>query len=196
MPNTPGKTPLSEPDNHPVRITVPPPLPGEASVAMQTDSPPPIIGDEDEDTANEAPLVHRKKREEAEMDMTPMVDVVFLLLIFFMITASFGLQKSIEIPAPDQEQSSNQAPTPQQPDAVDQDIVVRVTKENRIFVDDEEAPTRQELLAKLRDRIHAGRRAGRLLLIAESDASHEYVVRALDAGNVAGVESIRIQTVP
>ncbi len=37
---------------------------------------------------------------EAELDMTPMVDVTFLLLIFFMVTAAFTMQKSFQVPAP------------------------------------------------------------------------------------------------
>ena len=137
----------------------------------------------------------RRKREEAEMDMTPMIDVVFLLLIFFMVTASFGLQKSIELPVPDQEQSAKEASTPKQPEDQDAEIVVNVTKDNRIFVEGEEAPTRQELYARLRDRQHqGGRTTNRMLVIAESQALHEFVVRAIDAGNVVGMESVRIQT--
>jgi len=139
----------------------------------------------------------KRKREAAEMDMTPMVDVVFLLLIFFMITVSFGIQKSIELPPPGEEQSAQQGVgTSRQPEQPEEEIVVNVTKENRIFVEGEEAPTRQELYARLRDRQHRGeRRTNRLLVIAESHASHEFVVRALDAGNVVGMESVRIQTV-
>ena len=128
--------------------------------------------------------------------MTPMVDVVFLLLIFFMITASFGLQKSIELPVPDLEQSAKQTATPKQPEDQDAEIIVNVTKENRIFVEGEEAPTQQELYARLRDRQQqGGRTTNHLLVVAESQALHEFVVRAIDAGNVVGMESVRIQTV-
>ena len=52
--------------------------------------------DDDDDEADQV-LVRSKKPEE-EMDMTPMVDVTFLLLIFFMVTAAFSLQKSIQMP--------------------------------------------------------------------------------------------------
>ena len=47
------------------------------------------------DEEDEYETFHRQPREEEELDMTPMVDVTFLLLIFFMVTASFSLQKSI-----------------------------------------------------------------------------------------------------
>ena len=41
----------------------------------------------------------RAKPEEPEMDLTPMVDVTFQLLIFFMVTASYSIQKALEVPA-------------------------------------------------------------------------------------------------
>jgi len=171
---------------------LPPPLIGAAAGTAGPGS-----GSVSDDELDEIYLPSlRRKREDAEMDMTPMVDVVFLLLIFFMITASFGLQRSIELPPPDKEQSAHEANTPKQPEQQDVEIVVNVTRENRIFVEGEEAPTRQELYALLRDRQHqGGRQTNRLLVVANTEASHEFVVRALDAGNVVGMESVRIQTV-
>ena len=61
------------------------------------------------DTAAESDA--NKDSADNEMDMTPMVDVTFLLLIFFMVTAAFSLQKSIEVPPPDQQESAQQART-------------------------------------------------------------------------------------
>ena len=54
-----------------------------------------VTGADDE----EEPFSLASQREEEEMDMTPMVDVTFLLLIFFMVTAAFSLQKSIKMPS-------------------------------------------------------------------------------------------------
>ena len=51
----------------------------------------------------------RRKVAEAEVDMTPMVDVTFLLLIFFMVTAVFSSQKSFQIPTPKEERASTVA---------------------------------------------------------------------------------------
>ncbi len=53
-----------------------------------------VLDDQDDDDE----ILVRRKRDEDEIDMTPMVDVTFLLLIFFMVTAAFSLQKSIEMP--------------------------------------------------------------------------------------------------
>ena len=49
--------------------------------------------------------------ERDDLDMTPMVDVTFLLLIFFMVTAAFSLQKSLEVPTPDQQENATESRT-------------------------------------------------------------------------------------
>src|SRR5512146_2340419 len=53
------------------------------------------------EAGEESPLLERKTgMTDDGLDMTPMVDVTFLLLIFFMVTAAFALQRSIQIPTP------------------------------------------------------------------------------------------------
>lgn len=150
--------------------------------------PPPVLDDEEE----ESPLM-RRRRPEVEMDMTPMVDVVFLLLIFFMITTAFGLQKSIEMPPPENDQASQQA-KPEDLEKSEDDIVVHVTEEDRIFVEGEETATQQELLSCLRNQLYSdsGRRARHLLVFASTEATHEYVVRVLDAAAAVGMDSVRL----
>jgi biopolymer transport protein ExbD len=60
----------------------------------------------DTEEAEEEPKFRAKPRgDDTEMDMTPMVDVVFQLLIFFMLTAAFALQKSLTLPKPADEEN-------------------------------------------------------------------------------------------
>ena len=83
------------------------PAPVEAAPAPRV---PAVVDDEDEGFA-----LREAETEFEEMDLTPMVDVTFLLLIFFMITASFNLQKTIQVPPPDpDEQGAAQAMTMQE----------------------------------------------------------------------------------
>ncbi len=138
-------------------------------------------------------------READELDMTPMVDVTFLLLIFFMVTAAFSLQKSIEVPTPDPEQAE-QARTIQQIEDDADYVVVQIDKDNTVWVGESEAPSEQDLLVRLRAARSAGagsRHAGpsRLLVLADTGCRHETVVRVLDAGNAVGFESLRLATV-
>lgn len=137
----------------------------------------------------------RRKRQDSEMDITPMVDVVFLLLIFFMVTAAFGLQKSIAIPDPESEESAQQAKMPEDKDT-DESTVINVTKENRVFVESDEAATQQELYAKLREHQYRSGQRQRLhlLVLADAEAMHETVVRVLDAASGVGADSVRLKT--
>ncbi len=134
------------------------------------------------------------------MDMTPMVDVVFQLLIFFMMTAAFSLQKSLELPP-----SSPQDPTAQSMTLEDLDnesdfIIVRIDHENNITVDGQDAPSEHELLSKLREAKGGIARTGQaartgLLVLADPECRHETVVMVLDAGNAVGMERVRLATV-
>jgi biopolymer transport protein ExbD len=137
------------------------------------------------------------KRESDEgIDMTPMVDVTFLLLIFFMVTAAYALQKSIKVPPPDRQESAAQA---RYEDYIENDdyVVIRIARDNTVWVNEQEAPTEQEVLVKLREaREGSGGSGGRgpssLLVVADSEALHETVVMCLDAGNAVGMENIRV----
>jgi len=132
-----------------------------------------------------------------ELDMTPMIDVTFLLLIFFMVTAAFSLQKSLEVPTPDQQENAAETRSLEEIEEDDDYIVVRIAADNTMFVDGIAAPTEQELLLKLREA-----RAGlpgtnstgpaNLLVLAHDDCRHETVVTAIDAGNAVGMQSVRL----
>jgi biopolymer transport protein ExbD len=136
---------------------------------------------------------------QGELDMTPMVDVTFLLLIFFMVTAAFGMQKSLPVPPPDQEQHAVQTRTLDEIEEDDDYVVVRIGEDDSVFVDGVEAPSRQELLVKLREArqgLPGSDSAGpsNLLVLAHGDCRHETVVMAIDAGNAAGMEHVRLAT--
>lgn len=140
------------------------------------------------------------KREEDEgLDMTPMVDMTFLLLIFFMVTASFALQKSLEVPTPDKQESATQARTVEEIEMDDDYIIIRIDRDNTVWVNDSEAPSPQEVLVKLREAREAPpgtdtRAPTSLLVLADGEARHETVVMALDAGNAVGMENVRLAT--
>ncbi len=140
----------------------------------------------------------RSRRVEAEMDMTPMVDVVFNLLIFFMVTAAFSLQKSLEIPKPEQsDQPSTQVvQIEDNPDYV----VIIVDEFNTYQVTtpewERECPSQQELLVQLRDakRGVGGHVPTKVLVKAHPEAVHERVVTALDSATAVGFEEIQLTT--
>ncbi len=152
-------------------------------------------------TGRSGPLRLRMHAESTDndLDMTPMVDVTFLLLIFFMVTAAFSLQKSIEAPTPDPQDRATQSPTLEELEENDDYIIVHIDRDNTLWVNDNEALSEQDLLVKLREAKQgasglAGPGPTSLLVLAHGDCRHETVVRALDAGNAAGMENVRLAT--
>jgi biopolymer transport protein ExbD len=150
------------------------------------------------ESGEEAPLLeHKTGMTDDGLDMTPMVDVTFLLLIFFMVTAAFALQKSINIPTPDPSESATESRTVEELEQDDDYIIVRIDKDNTIWVNDAEAPSEQELLAKLKEAREGPpgtttKGPSKLLVMASGDAQHEKVVMALDAGTAVGMDDVRL----
>jgi biopolymer transport protein ExbD len=135
--------------------------------------------------------LRRRRTEIEEMDLTPMVDVTFLLLIFFMITASFSLQKTMEVPPPDPE---TQGASPIPLDQIEENsVVVRVEPGDAYFVDDRPIADAADLPSSLSTAMRDGNRS-ELVIEASDEARHESVVRVYDAGNEIGMQRIRLAT--
>lgn len=160
-----------------------------------------IRAEERELEAASTRFVRPKPPSGEDMDMTPMVDVTFLLLIFFMITASFSVQKSIQRPAQKPDEPSTQA-VEQPPDENPDIVTVQVDEFNAfniITTDwDRAAGSKQDLIVALND-AHAGDSSGnqpsKLVIQAHEDCIHAAVVAALDAGREARFESFEVSTV-
>ena len=130
--------------------------------------------------------------------MTPMVDVTFLLLIFFMVTAAFALQKSFQVPTPEPDETSEQARTIEEIEEDNDYIVVQIAADNTVWVDDRETHGEQDLLVKLRESREGDGSApgpGSLMVMADPMSTHETVVMVLDAGQDVGMESVSLATV-
>lgn len=129
-----------------------------------------------------------------EMDLTPMVDVTFLLLIFFMITASFSLQKTIPFPTPDPQKSGGKASLQSLDDLLNQSILVEVSREGKITIDRRPIETDSRVLED-EFRLQMTRdNKQELVLTADPAAKHRLVITILDAANAAGLQKIRIVT--
>ena len=148
--------------------------------------------------ADEMPfrIERRHADRDAGIDMTPMVDVTFLLLIFFMVTATFTLQRSLEIPKIASDDPSTTVVNEEQTDQ--SDFVTVVVDEFSTYqvltVDwDREAPSVQDLHSILRA-ARGGDRTGtvptKLRVEPHGDALHEKVVAAIDAGSASGFEEV------
>lgn len=126
----------------------------------------------------------RKRRADIRPELTPMVDVVFLLLIFFMISTTFVEQPGISVKLP--ESSS------QQVEREPEEIKVYLDAEGQIFLKDEPVSFEQLL-----DRLSAfGEDASEttFFLMADTEARHGRVVKIMDAAKEAGFLKLAVAT--
>ncbi|MCK9172570.1 ExbD/TolR family protein [Desulfuromonas thiophila] len=126
----------------------------------------------------------KKRREEIRIELTSMVDVVFLLLIFFMVSTTFLDRGSIGINLP---QASDTASV-----AAPREVRIYLTDRGQLRLDDV-ALSQAELLERLR---HFGRQQPRpaIVLLADRQARHGQVVAIMDAARQAGLTDLAIAT--
>jgi biopolymer transport protein ExbD len=116
-----------------------------------------------------------------DIDLTPMLDVVFIMLIFFIVTASFVRESGIEL-------NKEQAAQNQSDDNQVQDIVFRVTGSNEIWLNDRRIELRS-VRANV-ERLHAENPKGRVVIRTSEQALTETFVAIADASREAGVYRI------
>lgn len=152
---------------------------------------PPVVRDDDEGGFQ----LRRARTDTEEMDLTPMVDVTFLLLIFFMITASFSLTKTIETPPPDPEKQGAQQTVQNLEDLEQTSVIVKIDEQDSIFVDDEPVPDPSVLQDLLATKL-VSEDKNELVIQASENSRHETFVLVFDAGTGAGMQRIRVATQP
>lgn len=139
-----------------------------------------------------------KIRTDDELDMTPMVDVTFLLLIFFMVTAAFALQKVLQVPPV---QDDDEASTQIVEDIEKDSIVVKIDADNVFWIggpnwsEDQKAVSTPDMRARVREAKEGTPGTigpTKMLVQAHEDAIHEKLVDALDAGAEVEVGEIRL----
>ena len=153
-----------------------------------------LEADAEEDA--EVSFMEKGKIVEDDLDMTPMVDVTFLLLIFFMVTASFTLQKSIQQPPSQIEDPSTQVAIEEETEEDYVEVIIDQTNTYLITTrdaDEVEAPSDREMRARLRDAKNSTG-TNRLIIRAHVDSMHGKAVTVWDAGISAGMERIEIRT--
>ena len=119
------------------------------------------------------------------LDMTPLIDVVLMLVIFFMLTTTFVLAPGIKVDLP--KGSSVQR-------AQETDQVVVVTKEGDVYYRDERVD-----LATLQAALHQSQQEQpglRVVIKADKNALHGRVVDIMDLAKTMGIERLAIATAP
>jgi biopolymer transport protein ExbD len=130
-------------------------------------------------------MFRHKRDDEPKIDMTPMVDVVFLLLIFFMISTTFVENPGISVDLPDSSSEVSQSEP--------HETKVFVDRSGTLFLDQSQVSIEQ-LPARL-EAIRAGHpEAGSFVLMADQDVRHGLVVSIMDIAQQAGFRQLAIGT--
>jgi biopolymer transport protein ExbD len=125
----------------------------------------------------------KKPAEEAEIDMTPMLDIVFIMLIFFIVTASFVKEDGLDVNKPD-----DTPPPPEQEDK--QNILIRIDNNNGIWVDFRRVDIRS-VRANI-ERLHAENPEGIVVIQAAPNSHAGLIVEIYDQALLANVDTVSI----
>ena len=129
---------------------------------------------------------HRRGEEEpASVDLTPMLDLSFIMLIFFIVTASFVKEAGVDVAR--QYASS----------AVSKDtgsIFVAITDSGQIWIDKRQVDVRA-VRANV-ERLHAENPQGSVVIQADKDSKNGLLVQVIDAVRLAGIENVSLAAQP
>jgi len=127
----------------------------------------------------------RRANDEAEINITPMLDIVFIMLIFFIVTTSFVKEKGLEVSrpsnSPPQEINKNKGP-----------IVVRIDANGNVTIKGRMLE-RKTVEANLEVE-KAGKPDAPLIIAAHPDAQTDALVTILDAAQAVGIASVSVAT--
>jgi len=129
----------------------------------------------------------RQRSEEVGINLTPLIDVVFLLLIFFMVSTTFTRETQLSIDLPEAEGTVKESSEQQIEILVDEAGSYRVNGQGLV---DNRIRTLQAAIYK----ISAGDTTLPMVITADADAAHQHVVRAMDAAGQMGFVHLSITT--
>lgn len=124
---------------------------------------------------------HLPTPEETELDMTPMLDIVFIMLIFFIVTTSFVKESGVAVSTPSAQTASQQENV---------NIFIAITAEGEVWID--RRPVDPRSVRAIVARLHADSPEGSVIIQSDEEASTRMLVDVMDQVRLAGVESIAI----
>lgn len=134
-------------------------------------------------------MLKKREREKLifEINITPLTDVMLVLLIIFMVTTPFIIQGNIKINLP-----SAKAPSEV---SLNKNIIIAITSDGKMFLNGNGVKDEQELLYGIKSEIS---KTGNTTVIIEGDkmAFHGEMVRAMSIAKEAGAEKLAITTIP
>ncbi|GAB1265496.1 biopolymer transporter ExbD [Aurantivibrio infirmus] len=125
----------------------------------------------------------QRQEEEAAIDVTPMLDVVFIMLIFFIVTSVFIKEAGIDVNRPE-------ATTAEPKDNVS--ILVAINNNNEVWIDKRRVDVRA--VKSVIERLRAENPEGGLVIQADNEANVKTLTAVADAARELGLYDVSIAT--
>ncbi|WP_262694234.1 ExbD/TolR family protein [Kordiimonas aquimaris] len=126
---------------------------------------------------------HAQQEDDTEINMTPMLDIVFIMLIFFIVTAVFVKDSGVTVLKPEAETAVQQGQV---------SILIAVTADDEVYINREE--TELDALRTAVEKLHAENPKGSVAIQGDQEADAVLVMKVYDAIRDAGVDKIAIAT--
>ncbi|MDO2950380.1 ExbD/TolR family protein [Aeromonas simiae] len=127
----------------------------------------------------------KRQRDEIQIDMTPMLDIVFIMLIFFIVTTSFVREAGLEVHRPEASQAKAQKSS---------SIMLAIGANGEIYLD-RKAVDVERIKVSLA-RMLAEQPEASLVIQADERVAHGRVVRVMDEAKAAGIANIAVAVTP
>ena len=124
-----------------------------------------------------------EEEEDNEINLTPMLDVVFIMLIFFIVTATFIKEAGIDVNRPGAISAESQE---------DAAILIAISENDEIWIDRKETDPRA--LKPIIERLHLENPKGSIVIQADEESTNEMLVIVMEAAKAAGVSNVAIAT--
>ena len=130
-------------------------------------------------------MLRRHAEEESDassaLNLTPMIDMVFILLIFFAVNANFVKQTGVEIERPSAKTAVTEAKA---------NILIAVTEQGEIWIDQKKVDLRR--VRSIVERLHAENPEGSVVILSDKNSRAGLVVEVLDQARLAGVSNVAV----
>jgi len=128
---------------------------------------------------------YSKTDDDADLDMTPLMDIVFIMLIFFIVTTSFTKESGIEVNRPTAQTAEHQQQG---------NILVAISASDEIWIDKRKIDVRA-VRANI-ERLHAEIPEGAVIVQADKDSKNGILVQVIDQIRLAGVNNVSLAATP
>lgn len=129
----------------------------------------------------------QRRGADIEVNVTPLIDVVFLLLIFFMVSTTFTRESHLSLDLPEASAEPSEAPPAR--------IEILINAEGHYRVDERSLiDSRIETLIRALREVSAGDSSRPLVITADASTPHQAVVRAMDAAGQLGFAQLSLTT--